>query len=563
MTILFQKLFAKLLFSIYNFLDTVFSIFKVLVGIEKVSVFGEESTLMDVFLSSNVITKAFFMLFIVSIVIAAASVIVAIIKNIFNMKGGERKSQFSIAGKGMFALLNTLVMALVMVVGISFADGILVQVYRATANGEDVSLSARIFDMCVETTYIYDEENPIVTWEVEYDEEGKVVSRRKVLTYDYKYEEVENGKGDYTCEIETDENGNETKKYIYVGTGGNYTRAKSGGYYKDRTIQDLNFREKTVNDIFGIHKKDWLGLFEKSDAGYTREPIVYLDSFNMFLAYLTAIIVVVALIWSMIGLVKRIYDLVILFIALPLVSATIPLDDGARFKAWRDAVVSKVVLAYGAVIAINVFILMIGPITTISLGMSNFAESMFKTFLLIGGALSISGGQLLVARVMGTSAEEGREMANSARTLMAGLGAAGGIARGAKNMVFGGQNKFGRQKQGLIPSLAKAGNAIGEKAGGQKYMGSKFSSAMRAIGRVASPQQRGLMSSGARANANNGGLKNGSGENSSAFSAASLSATQATAMGGKSEGQNNSLAKSATSQQMKSKSDQSNKGGGK
>ena len=89
MTILFQKLFAKLLFSIYNFLDTVFSIFKVLVGIEKVSVFGEESTLMDVFLSSNVITKAFFMLFIVSIVIAAASVIVAIIKNIFNMKGGD------------------------------------------------------------------------------------------------------------------------------------------------------------------------------------------------------------------------------------------------------------------------------------------------------------------------------------------------------------------------------------------------------------------------------------------------------------------------------------------
>ena len=80
MTILFQKLFAKLLFSIYNFLDTVFSIFKVLVGIEKVSVFGEESTLMDVFLSSNVITKAFFMLFIVSIVIAAASVIVRLSK---------------------------------------------------------------------------------------------------------------------------------------------------------------------------------------------------------------------------------------------------------------------------------------------------------------------------------------------------------------------------------------------------------------------------------------------------------------------------------------------------
>ncbi|MDE6059364.1 MAG: hypothetical protein K2G44_04905 [Clostridia bacterium] len=560
MGILIKKLFARLLFSAYKFLDTVFTLFKVLVGIEKVEVNGEEGSLMDVFLSSNVITKAFLMVFLVSIVIAAAAVIVAIIKNIVNLKGGERKSQVSIAGRGVFALFNTLVMALVMVIGISFADGILVQVYNATVENEDVSLSVRIFDMCVESTYVYDEENQIVSWEYEYDSDGNIVSKRQVISYDYKYEPSENG--DYLCQ--TDEDGN--KRYVYVGKGGDYIRVMEGGYYRDekqniqKSIYDLNFDTQTVDDVFGVHKKDWLGLFEQSDAGYKsgREPIVYLDSFNIFLAYLTMVIILVALVWSMLGLVKRIYDLVILFIALPLVSATIPLDDGARFKAWRDAVVSKVVLAYGAVIAINVFILMIGPITSLSLGfgVSSAAQNIFKMFLLIGGALSISGGQLLVARLMGTSAEEGREMANAARTLMAGIGAAGGIARGAKNMVFGGQNKYGRQRQGLIPSLAKAGNYVGEKTGGQQFMGSKFGSAMRKIGRVASPQDRGLVDRPAQHVV----VDNLRGKDNQSDAFEKDGTSQAAAPAGKAEGQNSALAKNATSQQLKNKSSQSQRG---
>lgn len=92
----------------------------------------------------------------------------------------------------------------------------------------------------------------------------------------------------------------------------------------------------------------------------------------------------------MLGLVKRVYDLVLLFMALPLISATIPLDDGARFKQWRDSVVSKVILAYGVVLSINIFLLItpiINNISFASLGWSAFVENLFKAFMLIGGAL--------------------------------------------------------------------------------------------------------------------------------------------------------------------------------
>ena len=214
----------------------------------------------------------------------------------------------------------------------------------------------------------------------------------------------------------------------------------------------------------------------------------------MFVDYLVLVIMLVAIIWSMLSLVKRIYDLVLLFIALPLVSATIPLDDGARFKQWRDSVISKVVLAYGVVFSINIFLLitpLLNDINFVSLGWSAFLENLFKAFMLIGGALSINGGQLLFARLLGTSAEEGREMAHSARALMAGVAAAGGLAKGAKNAVFGGTNKYGRQRKGLIPGIAGLGYKTGSKLGGEKFEGSKTGRLMHWAGRLSKPNQQG------------------------------------------------------------------------
>ena len=172
-----------------------------------------------------------------------------------------------------------------------------------------------------------------------------------------------------------------------------------------------------------MHKKT-LGLFEDGDKSYTQQPMVEMESFNFWTAYLVVIVMLVAIIFSMLGLVKRIFDIVLLFIVLPLISATIPLDDGVRFKNWRDTVVSKVVLAYGAILSVNVFLLIVPTISTIDfteLGWSALTENLFKAFLLMGGALAINGGQLLLARLMGTSADESREMAHSARAFLSRL----------------------------------------------------------------------------------------------------------------------------------------------
>lgn len=486
MDIMFSKLFAKLLFWLYEMLDTIFEMFQVLSGIQGVETADGESSrsLIEMFLESSAVTKAFFILVLLGIFVAAVSIVAAVVKNMVNLKGGERKSQGTIVGQGFGSIIITFVMAFMMIFGISASNAILKEVSKATSPSDGLTIATTLFDICVGKTYkldYNDTSNPMKT--ILTDSNGV-----PILDSDgeLQYVEKKDAYGD-TIYIYPPLLGDDGKPLYESGWYGTYDIN-----FLSEQVKSFGWSGLSPDKIFGVRQKD-LFIFENKDYGYRAEPWVELESFNMFVAYLVVIIMLVAIIWSMLSLVKRIYDLVLLFIALPLVSATIPLDDGARFKQWRDSVISKVVLAYGVVFSINIFLLitpLLNDINFVSLGWSAFLENLFKAFMLIGGALSINGGQLLFARLLGTSAEEGREMAHSARALMAGVAAAGGLAKGAKNAVFGGTNKYGRQRKGLIPGVAGLGYKAGSKLGGEKFEGSKTGRLMHWAGRLSRPNQQ-------------------------------------------------------------------------
>lgn len=485
MVIAIQKLFAQLLFWLYELLDTIFEMFAVLCGIEMVETTDADAprSLIEIFLESSAVTRAFLLIVVVAVFVAAVSTIVAVVKNAINMKGGERKSHAKTVGQGFGSIIISLSMALVMIVGISMSNIVLQQVYEATSPNSNVTPASILFDMCVGKDYELDYNNPQPNMVPKIDPETGLPMFDLVT-------------GEPIMEVETDYEGNVVYTYPRKKDPETGEDIYKTGWRDNHTIEELSQMVQTngwssisPDEVFGVHKKV-LGLFEDADKDYKQDPMVEMETFNFLLAYLVVVIMLVAITWAMLGLVKRIYDLVLLFMALPLISATIPLDDGARFKQWRDSVVSKVILAYGVVLSINIFLLitpLINSISFDSLGWSAFVENLFKAFMLIGGALAINGGQLLFARLFGSSAEESREMAHSARAMFGGAMAAGGILRGAKNLVAGGYNKYGRFTQGAVPTLARGANAIGNKVGGAAYAGSKFGAAMRHIGRASMP----------------------------------------------------------------------------
>ncbi len=498
MKITIEKMFAQLLFWIYDFIDTIEEIFNILTGIQT---FGDKNqSLIELFAQKSIGMDVLLGLVGVSFVITVACMCVKTVKNIIKIKSeGEATSSHAITLKqGGIAVISSIACIFFVFMFISFATMLLNMVNDVIAPGENVSLAKNLFNLSVQQSYVIDEE----TWmerEVDfyYDESGNRVQATDPTSDDgwaWKTDDF----GNYLL----DEKGN--KQPIYVMQKERYHPYKTddagnmiieSGWCDGYSLNDIEW-SYSPDKVFGVHYKVF-GL-EEEDKGYSREPMVRLQAFNLLTAYLVAVIILISMFMLAIGLVKRLYDIVVLIICMPLVCGTIPLDDGARFRAWRETLMSKVLVAFGAVIAVNVFYMMSGFIISaefdslfIGTSLDSTAFIIFKMVMLIGGAMCINGSQALIARILGTSADEGREAMQSFAMITSGVrlaavGALGAarIAVGGSRLLFGGTNRYGRKQTGLLPMGFRGVNAIGSKVGGENYEKSRGARFVRFLGRM-------------------------------------------------------------------------------
>lgn len=504
MLIWFEELGMQILIWLLGLIDSIFSVFSVTSGIETVTVNGKESTtLASYFMGQSGVKIAFTVLLIAAVAICAVCTVVAIVKNIIN--GGEKKSHAKTLAQSSSTILVSLAMAMILVSGIFAADKLLGLVNTGINGDSQLIMSHEIINISVGSSgYELDVEN--VQNLNEFDENGNLLS----MAYLYKFEKDANGKpkifpdspNNTECIIFLDPDGNPystwyacyepVKTTVESEEGALYTKyvpiyekltavPNATGWRDDYTKNSLknNILDESPKSILGSYSMGGMGIFPKA---WKVNGKVNPSSFNYLVAYLCSIIMLVALVGATFGLVKRLYDLVFLFITLPAISATIPLDDGAKFKLWRETVISKVFLAFGTVLAVNIFFIVSPTLWSVSIpNASNFTNTLLRLVLICGGALSISGGQLLMARLLGTSAEESREMAQSARTIMGGATTAIGVGKTAGRMTFGTKNANGQRVGGLVKggagvvgALGVGGvNAAGTLIGGNAYKSSK------------------------------------------------------------------------------------------
>ena len=236
--------------------------------------------------------------------------------------------------------------------------------------------------------------------------------------------------------------------------------------WNDQGVNEISFKE-----MFGFKGTSW-GIFynlESGEGGYAD-----FSTFNFLLGTLASIGLIIVLVQAALSLTMRIFNIVFLYIAAPLCIATVPLDNGARFKLWRETTISKILLAYGNVIAVNVYILLLPILTKLSISdKGTLVNMIFQTVLIVCGAMTIPGGQLLFARLFGTQAEENREALSGFRsmasTVIGGGHAVASLGRG----IFGGTNRYNKHTSGILGGAAKAaGGAVnlgGSLLGGNAY----------------------------------------------------------------------------------------------
>lgn len=172
-----------------------------------------------------------------------------------------------------------------------------------------------------------------------------------------------------------------------------------GDWVNGYDINKIDVTSLSVGDIFGGYNAALFGIWPTS---WKCNGMVNPNTFLCLPAMIASIALGIALIVAILNLAKRTYEIIFMFFCMPVSMSTLPLDDGARFKNWREQFITKIILAYGAVLSVNVFVLILPLIQQMSLpNVGGFGNSLFLIFMIVGGAMVIPAGQTLFARLFG------------------------------------------------------------------------------------------------------------------------------------------------------------------
>ncbi len=157
-----------------------------------------------------------------------------------------------------------------------------------------------------------------------------------------------------------------------------------------------------------------------------------LTDYDYFFSWVGGICIMISLGTALLQFIDRAISIVVLFIFSPISISTAVVDDGAHFKLWRDQFIVKFLMGYGCIVAINIYTIVIGSIT--SNGFVFFSNSLLNNFMKI---LIIVGGSVSMQRIMsliGNLISQGAGSNELRDTAIAGAqmrGILGGVKSGA------------------------------------------------------------------------------------------------------------------------------------
>ena len=133
----------------------------------------------------------------------------------------------------------------------------------------------------------------------------------------------------------------------------------------------------------------------RSAVGIGQANIYRMSAINPFLLIFSTALVTTILWTTIWGLIKRIYEVVLLFLMLPAVCATMPIDEGARFGKWTKELMDKIFAAYSVLIMLNLYFVLIPivkDVTSDLITLGDIPNTITGMFGAISTAISSFGG---------------------------------------------------------------------------------------------------------------------------------------------------------------------------
>ena len=176
----------------------------------------------------------------------------------------------------------------------------------------------------------------------------------------------------------------------------------ANGYYvsENRLNYDQLKSDPKYSDIVGYKQGSSITSLLGAPTGVLRfnrynprQVFMYYDLGTLtwlFLQWIAIVTILPAMISLCFALIRRIFEVIILFIISPPIAALIPLDNGEALKKWRVRTVGVVIEAYSCVVLFNLLFLLIPLIQQVNLFHSELKFiNMFVNLLIICGGFGL------------------------------------------------------------------------------------------------------------------------------------------------------------------------------
>jgi len=426
---------------ILKLIDFVEILFRALAGLNsesptgmklELSIEGDKGDILLQVIRNDGVQQAFLAMCIVGLFLLVVTTVFQIIKVEYTTEGAKN-AKGPIFQKAFRGIANLMLLPLLVVFGIVFANQLLGLLDKATtvnSDGGNPTISGLIFVASASDAHYYKGEDHIN------------ITERNVIAG--SFEAIEHA---ITHALEVMFNNKTESTQTYTEYENDIADVESG----------------FISQIAGHHYYDIVNVTNFYNYA----------SINYVLLLFGGVFVLKSLFFACFGMIIRLYKCAVLFIISPAVIGMTPINEGGLGK-WRTSFIGQVLSAYGTILSINLFFVIVRVLLAIEVKFtypggaqvvpdgfftSSFMTSLLKAIFVLAGCLLIEkfskelGGYFGAEDAMGA----GKDMANQVGDLaMKGVGAAAMVASGGASLAM----KAGKAAGGIAHKIG--GTGIGQ-----------------------------------------------------------------------------------------------------
>lgn len=382
-------------------IDMVQSVFRRVAGLEPYwykqdggNVTQQDGDIVESFLHSDLVWNIFTSVLIAAIILLFVTTIMAILKTEVNEKDNAKGPVFKQALK---AIAYFAIVPVVCLFGVSLANIFLRSFDSATSVEGATSISGQVFAAASYNSNRVRNGQQLAGDDSKY---SNAIKRLMGVRY------TVNGTTKQTLNIKESSSQGEVAKAI--------DSAFINGYIitieENNVVYDYSDKSSYMAG-YGYLTGSKQESFKTFDKTATSLVYYYYDllSYNYLIGYLASFTIIMLLLNLMIGVVQRLFDLTILFIVSPAFIATMPLDEGSRYKKWREKFVEKTLACYGPIVGINLAFTILTLVQRIYIfdpdggGMNGLFNALMQCIFVIVAILCVKDFGKLVNGLVGGS----------------------------------------------------------------------------------------------------------------------------------------------------------------